>query len=81
MRLRASGDMVRAPRLAVPRAVLLALVGESELLVSVASLPPRLDAQYLFMRSLTAFRSAADIVRRRPRRGGRRADAAAVSAF
>jgi hypothetical protein len=33
------------------------------------------------MRSLTSFRSAADMVRRRPRRAWRRTDAEAGSAF
>ena len=64
MRFRASGDMVRGPRLAAPRAVLAALAGESEPVIP-ASLPRRLAVQYFFIRSATALRWAAVMVRRR----------------
>ena|SRR5918995_577876 len=72
MRLRASGDIVRCPRLVVPT-VLVArdaraapVSGPSEALA--AWLSPRLAAQYFFIRSPTALRWAADMVLRRRER-------------
>jgi hypothetical protein len=64
MRFRASGDIVRGPRFPVPPAVLLAFAPESELIVVAVATPPRLAAQYFFIRSPTALRWAANMVRR-----------------
>ena len=58
---------MRVPRFAAARAVFETFAGESEMVVPVVSLPPRLAAQYFFIRSPTALRCAVDMVLRRRR--------------